>query len=44
MIDISQSGMAVTFAEESITFLSPCVLRLLLGYISCMLRLLLRTG
>jgi cytochrome c-type biogenesis protein len=44
MIDISQSGMIIAFADEAMSFLSPCVLPLLPGYISYPLRLLARTG
>jgi cytochrome c biogenesis protein CcdA len=44
MIDVSQSGMVIAFADEAILFLSPCVLPLLPGYISYPFRLLARTG
>jgi cytochrome c biogenesis protein CcdA len=42
MIDISQSGIA--FADGTISFLSPCVLSLLPGYVSYRSRLLARIG
>jgi cytochrome c-type biogenesis protein len=44
MIDISQSGMVMAFAEETISFLSPCVLPILPSYISYPFRRLARTG
>jgi cytochrome c-type biogenesis protein len=34
MIDLSQSGMIATFAAGTISFLSPCVLPLVPGYVS----------
>jgi hypothetical protein len=34
MIDISQSGMIIAFADETIPILSPRLLPLLRGYIS----------
>jgi cytochrome c-type biogenesis protein len=34
MIDISQSGMIIAFAAGTISFLSPCVLPLVPGYVS----------
>jgi hypothetical protein len=43
MIDITQSGMVITLADETIAFLSPRVLSLLPDY-SYTFRLLARTG
>jgi cytochrome c-type biogenesis protein len=44
MIDIAPSGTIVAFPVGTISFLPPCVLPLLPGYISYTFRLLARTG
>jgi cytochrome c-type biogenesis protein len=44
MIDISQSGMIIAFAAGTISFLSPCVLPLVPGYVSYTFYLLAEIG